>query len=96
MQNTKSQEIIKRYFEGLDYLITIGKVDNVNAYCTEMGLTRPNFYRLKREPNRKFDMDLLYDIVRRGISAHWLITGQGNIVSPFKVYSLELSDSHHQ
>lgn len=97
MHNDKSIEVVKRYFDALYYLIDIGKVDNFNAYCTEMNVSRVNLYRIKREPGRKFDLFLLSDVVRRGISAQWLLTGQGNIMNTESIKgNLKLSDSPHQ
>lgn len=82
MQDEKSQQINKRFFEAYDYLTEIGKIKNPFRFCKEHEIHRSSFIRLRNEPEREFQLRFLTILVEEfGISAKWLLTGEGAMTS---------------
>lgn len=72
--------IITRWFAAFDRLLEQNQIPNVAEFCRENGFSRQYLYAIRREPLRKFSLHLLNILVNNyGVSAHWLITGRGNM-----------------
>jgi hypothetical protein len=78
MQNSVGIEINHRFFAAIDYLIIIGKLRGQKSFATIYHVNWGNLYRLRREPQREFNMAFLnYIVTDFGVSAQWLLTGHG-------------------
>lgn len=80
--NTKdSQDIVKRFFEALYYLKTVGKIRGKQTFTKEHGIDRWNLNKLEKDPSRDIFQPawLTYLVKDYNISAKWLLTGLGNI-----------------
>ena len=81
MQHEDSQQITKRFFEAIYALKAKKIIRGKQTFTTRYGIERRNLCQLEKEPQR--DMFKLvwlkYLVEDYGISAHWLITGNGEI-----------------
>lgn len=74
----KSEKIVQRWFEAFDHLTRTDQIYSVRAFAADLGISRTALVRLRTEPTRKFELELLAVLVRDyGVKAHWLITGNG-------------------
>lgn len=74
-------QIIARFFGVLELLKEKRIIRGVNTFTERYGINRRNLYKLKQEPSRKlFDTIWLKHLVTDyGVSAMWLLTGEGDI-----------------
>lgn len=79
MQNDSSLEIIDRFWTAFEVLSKHHGRGWAEEFIHVSGFDSGNFYRLRRERRREFEVSLLGYIVGYGINAHWLITGRGRI-----------------
>lgn len=81
MNTEDSQKIVKRFFDALYYLKTIGKIRGKATFTKEYGIDRWNLNKLEKNPASDiFQPAWLNYLVRDyNISARWLLTGFGNI-----------------
>ena len=56
MQNEKSQKINKRFFEALDALIAQKKLRGKKTFATLYEINWGTFYKLRKEPEREFQL----------------------------------------
>ena len=83
--------VTRRFFQAIDYLVTIQRVAGIDAFCNAYHLSGPRYREMKlqygvaRKPgysSRYFNTDyqalcaLVNDF---NISALWLLTGRGNM-----------------
>lgn len=79
MQDSRSQKINERFFEAIDLLIDNGTLKGKKSFSTLYDLNWGNFYRLRKEPQREFQLSYLSRLVEDfGVSSEWLLTGRGN------------------
>ena len=83
MQTEDSQVIIARFFQALYYLKAEGKIRGTQTFTREHGINRWNLNTLEKNPASDiFQPAWLGYLVRDyGVSARWLLTGQGNIIA---------------
>jgi len=80
MQNERSQEINKRFFEVVEFLILKGALSNQNEFLKMYDIDIGHFCRWRREPQREFPMHLLAILVSDyNISGDWLLIGKGQM-----------------
>lgn len=81
MQTKDSQKIIKRFFQTLDFLKEAKVIRGKQTFTREHSINRWNMNTL--EKNLSSDIFqaawLTYLVKDYGISAHWLLTGEGNM-----------------
>lgn len=82
MQTPDSQEVVKRFFEVINFLKktkSINKTDLVFKY----GINHRNFWYVENNPNSgMFQVAwLTYMVKEYGVSAEWLLTGSGEMFS---------------
>jgi len=82
MQSEESTQIVKRFFEALDHIISIGKIKGVSTYCVYYNIDRRNLYKQRSNPERGwFQVSWLTPLVRYyGINPRWLLTGFGPMI----------------
>ncbi len=82
MNNPKSQEIVARFYEALQYLINDGQIKSRNAFCTEYDIHQSRFWKAEQNhASQMFQLSWLTPlIVDYSISANWLMTGTGTMV----------------
>lgn len=83
MQTLDSQAIVRRFFLALDTLKDMRVIHGVINFTDAHGINRRNFYQLRKSPERNIFQAcwLAYLVKDYGISAHWLLTGSGNMFS---------------
>ena len=83
MQTPDSQVIVERFFQALETLKAEGRVRGIKTFTERYGVDRRNLYRLmKNTASDMFQPAWLAYLVRDyGVSARWLLTGTGNILS---------------
>lgn len=81
MQTTDSQEIVKRFFQALAFLKDAKVIRGKQTFTREHGINRWNMNTLEKNPESDiFQVAWLkYLIDDYGLSAHWLLTGQGDM-----------------
>lgn len=79
MSNT---DITGRFFKAVETLITLGKLDGIQPFCRDLGVDKRNFYAQMRDHTRNIIKACWLSFIVReyGISAHWLLTGQGRMM----------------
>lgn len=81
----------RRFFEALEMLIDLGRVNSLSAFCSAYGLHRPKYSNIRtaiNDPSKpgtgyKFiDIDALAYLVRDyGVSSEWLLEGKGEMLT---------------
>lgn len=80
MQSEQSIKINERFFAAIDALIRMGSLQGQKTFATIYGLNWGNFFRLKKEPHREFQLCYLFYLVNDfGVNADWLLTGRGSM-----------------
>lgn len=72
--------VIRRFFYAVYQIITEGLAPDFKNFCEENEIEPRNLERLIKEPHRQFNPKYLTILVEKyRFSAHWLLTGQGEI-----------------
>lgn len=81
MQTKDSQAIIKRFFQTLQFLKEAKVIRGKQTFTREHGINRWNMNTLEKNPASDIFQAawLAYLVKDYGISAHWLLTGEGNM-----------------
>lgn len=92
MQTEESQAVVRRFFQAL-YLLKDRKViRGKQTFTARYGINRWNFNTLEKQPERDmFQAAWLTYLVRDyGVSARWLLTGDGEPIVPNKPPKISL------
>lgn len=86
MQTTESQIIIRRFFEAVQLLKQRHVIRGKQTFTNRYGINRWNFNTVEKQPERDmFQTAWLTYLVRDyGVSALWLLTGEGEPLPPKK------------
>ena len=81
MQTEDSQTIVNRFFEALDLLKAAGRIGGKKTFTDRYGINRWNMNTCEKEPSRDlFQLCWLTYLVRDyGVSARWLLLGEGSL-----------------
>lgn len=72
--------VIKRFFFAVYQIISEGLAPDFKNFCEENGIEPRNLEKVIKEPHRQFHPKYLTLLVTRyRYSAHWLLTGEGEI-----------------
>ena len=84
MQTPDSQKIISRFFQALYFLKAQHIIRGKQTFTTKFGINRWNMNTLEKDMTRDIFQPawLAYLVDEYNISAEWLLTGRGNIISP--------------
>lgn len=84
MQTEDSQKIIRRFFQALQYLKDQRIIRGKQTFTRQFGINRWNMNTVEKEPSRDMFQTawLSYLVTEYGVSAEWLLTGRGAIMSP--------------
>lgn len=82
MHSPQSQEVVARFYMALIYLINAGVLKSRNEYCKRYGIVQGHLSRVeKNNASKIFDIGWMTPLISDyGISAHWLMTGRGEMV----------------
>lgn len=82
MQTKDSQEIVKRFFQALQYLKEQKVIRGKQTFTTKFGINRWNLNSLEKDPSRDIFQAawLTYLVNEYGVSPTWLLTGRGDIL----------------
>lgn len=85
MNTETDQKVLSRFYEALDVLIDRRAVGGVQPYCELFGIDKRNLYHQRNNPEiGHFHFDWIVPMVTNyGISATWLLTGEGDMFVPF-------------
>lgn len=78
MTNAK---IISRFFIVIEHYMQVNDIRFFSNFCKEYDLPRATLLRLQKEPHRQFHPEWLSLMVSLGYSAHWLLTGKGQMIN---------------
>jgi len=86
MQTADSQKVVSRFFEALQYLKDKKVIRGKQTFTREHDINRRNMYTLEKDHTRDiFQVAWLTYLVKEyHISALWLLTGQGQIMTADK------------
>lgn len=81
MQNKDSVDIVERFFLAIDSMKRDRIIGGLSPFCVKYSIDRRNLYQLKKDKSRDiFQVSWLFYLVRDfGVSADWLLTGNGNL-----------------
>ena len=81
MQRKDGQKIIERFFQTLDFLKEAKVIRGKQTFTREYGINRWNMNTLEKNLSSDIFQSawLTYLVKDYGISAHWLLTGEGNM-----------------
>lgn len=81
MQSEDSQRIVKRFFQALHLVIEARVIRGKQTFTRKHGINRWNMNTVEKNPSSDmFQMAwLAYLVEDFNFSAHWLLTGQGNM-----------------
>lgn len=79
MQNNDSQKVVKRFFEAIQRLKTDKVIRGKKTFTEKYKINRWNFNTLEKAPERDIFQAawLTYLVNDYGVSARWLLTGEG-------------------
>ncbi len=79
MQSPDSQKIVARFFQALDRLKLDRKIRGKKTFTEEFGINRWNLNTLAKDYTRDIFQPawLTYLVKKYGVSANWLLTGEG-------------------
>ena len=83
MQNDKSVKIVERFFEALQELKQRKSIRGKATFAKKYGINRRNLYQLDQDKSRDI-LQLIwlsYLVTDYGVSADWLLTGEGGMFS---------------
>jgi hypothetical protein len=82
MNNPESVEIIKRFYETIDFLKTSRQIRGIQTFTNKYGINKRNFYTVRKNPESDmFQLIWLSHLINDyGISAEWLMTGKGGML----------------
>lgn len=85
MNTETDQKVIKRFFEALEVLIDRRAVGGIQPYCEMYGIDKRNLYHQRNNADvSHFHFDWIVPMITTyGISATWLVTGEGDMFIPF-------------
>lgn len=86
MQTEASQKVIKRFFEAIYHIKSLGLIRGKQTFTAKFGINRWNFNSLEKDMSRDIFQSawLTYLVEEYDVSAEWLLTGRGEIMSKRK------------
>ena len=83
MQTEDSQKIVGRFFEALSKLKDYNKIKGKKTFTTKFDINRWNLITLEKDHSRDIFQPawLTYLVKEYGVSANWLLTGEGEFFS---------------
>lgn len=88
------EHIVKRFFIALRHHMQVNNIRFFSQFCEEYNLPRTTLLRLEKEPHRQFHLEWLSLMVSLGYSAHWLLTGEGELKEERKKGNKSHSHKH--
>lgn len=86
MQTEDSQKVIKRFFEAIYHLKSLKVIRGKQTFTNKYGINRWNFNSLEKDMSRELFQAawLSYLVDDFDVSAEWLLTGRGDMMSSRK------------
>lgn len=83
MQTNDSQKVISRFFKAIYYLKNQRIIRGKNTFTENFGINRWNMNSLEKDMSRDiFQVAwLTYIVTEYNVSAEWLLTGKGSILT---------------
>lgn len=83
MNNPESIEIIKRFYEVIEYLKTSKQIRGIQTFTNRYEINKRNFYTVRKNPESDmFQLIWISHLINDyGISAEWLMTGRGGMLA---------------
>jgi hypothetical protein len=83
MNNPESIEIINRFYEALDFLKESKQLRGIQTFTNKYEINKRNFYAVRKNPcSDMFQLIWISHLINDyGISAEWLMTGKGGMLS---------------
>lgn len=83
MQTEDSQKVVGRFFEALYRLKDLGIIRGKKTFTERFGVNRWNLISLEKDHSRDIFQPawLTYLVNEYGVSAQWLLTGHGEMLS---------------
>ena len=72
-------DLLSRGYNPLRHHMQVNNIHFFSQFCEEHNLPRTTLLRLEKEPHRQFHLEWLSLMVSLGYSAHWLLTGEGEM-----------------
>nr|DAD63610.1 MAG TPA: CI repressor [Caudoviricetes sp.] len=83
MQTIDSQKVVKRFFQALYHLKSEHVIRGKKTFTEKFGINRWNMNTLEKDLTRDIFQPawLTYLVEEYNVSAEWLLTGKGEIIS---------------
>lgn len=74
-------EIIERFFEALDKIVSLGHIAGIQTFCNEYEIDKRNLYAQRKDMNRGyFEIFWILPLIKDfNISKEWLLFGKGEM-----------------
>lgn len=81
MNTPESAEIIKRFYQAFDILLSTKQIRYTRNFTDKYNIVRPHFlYSKKNHDSKVFQLSWLSILIRDyGVSSQWLMTGNGEM-----------------
>lgn len=80
-----NEQIVYRFFVAVNHYILMENLRGLQTFCNVYNLPRTRLLKLRREPHRQLEPEWLSLLVKLGYSAHWLLTGDGEMLRKTKM-----------
>lgn len=83
--NDDTLAIMERFFAAFEQCLKTGRLKNISRFCADYHIDKRHFYVQRKDIGRGyFEVGWLVPLIRDcGVSADWLLSGEGTMFRPY-------------